>query len=375
MRVTHQSFYSNFYGDSFRRHFRRIPDFIHSKIFKQYIVLSPKQLYRHVNKNSGFYPCFISVYDYGSVNNLKGKKKDNLIFDRIFFDFDTKDSEAERLKTMLIALRKEGPHYKREKQADLKEQLKGRVINNEIPKNAVDDAKIFSKIFKRDFGKEPALFFSGFKGCHTYVFFEPFEPKEINRTVHHFAENVKKSYGLDSMDLSVNKDAMSRVSRIPYSKHQLTDLTVVPFETSDNYNEIVRRAEDPKIQSFNVENHLIDFNIHLKKIDEILSQYVAIKPKTKSNIRFNSQPSKFKTYDNRLLFKQTIGEPVKEYEHYNMHQCPFPDHEDSKPSFMVHSKGYNCYGCNRKGNYWQFLKDYNGWDDDQVRMHLKSTQT
>jgi hypothetical protein len=337
--------------------------------------MNPKQLCHHVNVNSGFHSCFISVYNYGSINNLKGINRNKLIFDRIFFDFDTKDPEAEKLKTKLITLRKEGPRYQRTKQADLKEQLKGRVINNEIAKKAVDDAKLFSKIFERNYGKEPALFFSGFKGCHAYVFFEPFEIKNINRTVHHFAENVKKSYDLEAMDLSVNKDAMSRISRIPYSKHQFTDLTVIPFETSDSYNEIVRRAQDPKIQSFNVENHLTDFNIQLKKIDEILSQHTPIKSKPKSKYKFNSQPTKSKTYDNRLFFKQILGDPVKEYEHYNMHQCPFSDHEDSKPSFMVHSKGYNCYGCNRKGNYWQFLKDYNGWDDDQVRMHLKSTQT
>lgn len=119
---------------------------------------------------------------------------------------------------------------------------------------------------------------------------------------------------------------------------------------------------------------MTDFNLQLKKIDEILSHYAEIKPKTKSD-RFNSFKPTSKTSDNRLLFKQTIGEPVKEYENYNMYQCPFPDPGDLKPSFMVHSKGYKCYRCNRKGNYWQFLKDYNSWGDDQVRMYIKSNQT
>jgi len=40
--------------------------------------------------------------------------------------------------------------------------------------------------------------------------------------------------------------------------------------------------------------------------------------------------------------------PDKEYVRYN---CPFKDHEDRKPSFPVHKKGY-CYGCQKKGNYW-----------------------
>ena len=29
--------------------------------------------------------------------------------------------------------------------------------------------------------------------------------------------------------------------------------------------------------------------------------------------------------------------------------CPFPDHEDSTPSFSVSERGYNCFGCGRKG--------------------------
>ena len=57
------------------------------------------------------------------------------------------------------------------------------------------------------------------------------------------------------MDLSVNKDAISRVARIPYSKHQLTDLTVIPFNTTDSYNEIISKSLEPVITPFNIENH------------------------------------------------------------------------------------------------------------------------
>ena len=275
-----------------------------------------------------------------------------------------------------MTLRKKGPYYEKSKQVKLKQQLQTLIINNEIAKNSVDDAKIFSKIFQRDFGKEPALFFSGFKGCHAYVFFEPFEPKETNKTVYYFAENVKKSYSLSSMDLSVNKDALSRLARVPYSKHQLTDLTVVPFKTTDNYQEIVRRAQDPKIQSFNVHNHLTSFDIHLKKIDEILSHNAKIQHKSKKIYdSFKSLQSFPGSYDNRTFFKKIIGEPVNEYENYNMYRCPFPDHDDIKPSFMVHSNGYKCYGCNRNGDCMQFLKEYNGWDDNQLEQYLKAAQT
>ena len=75
--------------------------------------------------------------------------------------------------------------------------------------------------------------------------------------------------------------------------------------------------------------------------------------------------------------RKFLGEPEKEYpeKEYVMYRCPFKDHPDNKPSFRVHKTGYNCYGCGKSGNYWQFLKDYNGWDDNQVKHYLKSART
>jgi len=32
-------------------------------------------------------------------------------------------------------------------------------------------------------------------------------------------------------------------------------------------------------------------------------------------------------------------------------RCPFPDHEDSSPSFYVYTDGhFRCYGCARRGD-------------------------
>jgi DNA primase len=76
----------------------------------------------------------------------------------------------------------------------------------------------------------------------------------------------------------------------------------------------------------------------------------------------------------RVFFRSILGDPVKEYpdKDYFMYNCPFQDHEDKKPSFRVHKKGYYCYGCQKKGNYWQFLKDYNKWDDEKVWIYLRN---
>ena len=41
-------------------------------------------------------------------------------------------------------------------------------------------------------------------------------------------------------------------------------------------------------------------------------------------------------------------------------RCPFPDHEDSKPSFTVYlnKQSYYCYGCRRGGDVICFVMDY-----------------
>ena len=89
------------------------------------------------------------------------------------------------------------------------------------------------RYLKESFGKYPALFFSGFKGCHVYCFYEPTKLINPNKTIEYFASRTKNVYNLQTMDLSVNKSALSRVARIPYSKHQLTGLSVIPFKITD----------------------------------------------------------------------------------------------------------------------------------------------
>ena len=90
------------------------------------------------------------------------------------------------------------------------------------------------------------------------------------------------------MDLSVNKDALSRLARVPYSKHQLTDLSVVPFLCSDDYENIMAKSLDPNVEKFEIERYYTDFSKHLQKIDEI--EYYNSKLKTMEN-QVGSQPT------------------------------------------------------------------------------------
>lgn len=371
----YSSFYESFYGSRFARYFRRPSDW---KTFRtQYTVKTPKQLNRLINENSGIHNCFVSIYDYGTVDALRQKKEDNLCIDRVYFDFDIHNAEAKVISDNLKDLRGGGLNYARNVQDKLKTRLKNLIINEKIAKPAIDEVKLFAKLFKKDFGKEPLLVFSGSKGCHAYCFMEPVKLDNPNDTITYFAERVKTAYGFKTLDLSVNKGALARLSRVPYSKHQLTGLSVIPFKSTDSYEEIISKSLKSVIEPFNIENHLTRFDKHLKSNDKILEHNKEVRVemeavKRKSTKNYAGMFKSSKIGDHREFFRQILGEPAGEYEHYNMYHCPFSDHEDKHPSFQVYHTGYKCYGCGRKGNHWQFLKEYYGWTDNQVRGYLKS---
>ncbi len=357
-----QSFYRSFYGDNFFRHFRRPPDYYHDKFRIQFTVNSPKKLYLHVARNSGHHPCFIHVYDNGSFENLKRGKTHKMNLDRAFFDFDVSNHDFNKLKTELISLRRQGPFHEIEKQLELVTRLNELIIDDRIVEGAINEVKDFAIEFEKTFAAKPILFFSGCKGCHVYTFFPSSRFENLNRAISWFAENIKKSKGYDCLDLSVNRDAVVRLSRVPYSKHQLTGLTVVPFTVEDTYDDIMEKSRNPYVESFDRFDYTGNFNDHLWKIDQLESHNSKVRKKmNNSDYSLNKDLIHYVcSYDHRVLFKSILGSPVREYpeKKYVMYHCPLDDHDDKRPSFMVHKNGYYCYGCQRKGNYWQFLEYY-----------------
>ncbi|MBW4256580.1 hypothetical protein KTG15_02590 [Methanobacterium sp. YSL] len=373
-----KSFYQSFYGPIFHRHFRRPTYFENIKFRIQFTVETPKNLYLHVHRNSGNHPCLIHTYDHGSRGNLKRNSSDKMVFDRVFLDFDVSNPDVKKIKTELTYLRSHGLKHEKSRQDELKDQLQDLITNKKIARQAIDEAKYFAIKFKETFGNPPALFFSGCKGCHAYAFFEATEFTNLNLAVSWFAENVKKSYNQHSLDLAVTQDAHARLSRIPYSKHQLTGLNVVPFSIEDDYDEIIMKSLNPHVEDFNKEDYQTDFHKHLQKIDQVETYNAKIRSinKTTSTARLDGSMDFTGVYDHRVFFKSILGVPVREYpdKEYVMYNCPFQDHDDRKPSFRVHKRSYYCYGCQKKGNYWQFLKEYNGWDDKMVKKYFQKVK-
>ncbi len=131
----------------------------------------------------------------------------------------------------------------------------------------------------------------------------------------------------------------------------------------------------PRIDPFTREAYYSGFGEYLQEIDLILKHNSKIPKENQIKAAGVNKNKSFTIVgDHRLFFKSIIGEPIKEYpgKDYVMYRCPFQDHEDYNPSFQVNKTGYKCYGCNRKGNYFQFLKDYNKWSDEEVKIHLRN---
>lgn len=359
-------FYQSFYGPKFYRHFRRPTDQNNPPKFRtQITVKNPEAIMYHVKRTNGHYPSYLHVYNQNNSQSI----------DRAFFDFDINHSEAKATINELQDLRRYGLQNEIDKQIELKIRLKELIIQERIAKPAIDESIKFAKIFKNSFGTLPFLLFSGCKGAHVYTFFEPIKFINFNNTITWFAERVKKIYKIETLDLAVNRDALSRLSRVLYSKHQYTDLTVVPFQIDDTYDTIMHKTLNPQVEPFNKEDYITEFNLYLQNTDKELKNLNNTFRSKKRNISSiyptgNGQNQDYKQIKLRKPIKNILGQPIKEYSKYDFYNCPF-HHPDNNPSFAVYETNYHCFGCGKHGNYWQFLKDYNGWNNNQVRNYLK----
>ena len=56
--------------------------------------------------------------------------------------------------------------------------------------------------------------------------------------------------------------------------------------------------------------------------------------------------------------------PEKDYGDKACYICPFPSHEDTKPSFFVYRTGphenFYCWGCKKSGDIIEAYKEVNG---------------
>ena len=378
MKPTIPLFYSNFYGEAFFRYYIRVP--LHKKpIWKQRQVKTSKELYLNVSKSDEFYPSYATVYNYGTDDALKHKNIADLLFDRVYLDFDASNADAKIIQKELEEIQSVGLKHQLNKQRILQSKLRNMVISDRIAEKSINQAKEFALNFQKEFGKPPLLFFSGYKGAHAYLLFNPTKLKVPKESISEFAKDLKEKHDYDTLDLSVTSNAPRANARVPYSKHHATLLTVIPFQIHESYDEIMNNSLNPKNtlkEPLNLEMYHTWFGEYLKeKIDAPIYLNQLLNPTIDKKIPLQSTHSNFfKDSDHRMLIKNILGEPDASNDNYSKYLCPFNDHKDSSPSFTVYENGYYCFGCQKHGNFWQFLKDYYNWNNNQVKKYLKSTQ-
>jgi len=85
-----------------------------------------------------------------------------------------------------------------------------------------------------------------------------------------------------------------------------------------------------------------------------------------NNITVNNFPSMKEQIFQKLNIRSFYGGYIKDIssKDQNYCRCPFPDHDDSNPSFSVNLLNgfYKCHGCGNEGDVFDFYKKYHGVD-------------
>ncbi|HNR25402.1 MAG TPA: hypothetical protein PKI66_01660 [Methanobacteriaceae archaeon] len=240
--TTREELLKNLYGSHFNR---EIGTPYRQACYHLNILL--KKLKAHEGRGDPFY---LSVYDYNETARIPLRKpspryrypyEEHVILDKIFFDFDLdyNNRAKEELKNRATLSSKRDFILKLLEAGRIKEPIK--------------QAKDTARYIQDTYGGEPFLVFSGSKGCHLYIYFNPVSlehPKETlirmtrdlrDRGLFNF--NTDEEPGL--LDTSPVGD-VARISRLPGSRHPDTGLYCHPFKLDYSYREIIENSQKPE---------------------------------------------------------------------------------------------------------------------------------
>ena len=179
------------------------------------------------------------------------------ILDCFYLDFDLNDDNL-LLSENKVANRHELSQLTREEKLELVSEVKfeeeqaiqdlsieekreyfhKKFTMNKYLEAPLNEAKKVAEEFVKG-GLKPLIFFSGSKGFHMLVKFNPVDVANINEIVELLGNNIKERLGLTTLDSSVIKHTTKRVIRIPYSMHQKTGLYKNPVNLNKDYFEII----------------------------------------------------------------------------------------------------------------------------------------
>lgn len=391
---------NDFYYDFYNNHFYRDFIFVNSNKKLKYDTESPYLPYdpnvdfkrniinfvlKQTNPNSKIQGAFYSQLTYyRNIGDLRIKNESDRFCNCLFFDFDADDEKLYDLKNEIKKSFDDLTGKDRIKRInEIQKEYQNILFTSDVLDKPFADAKKLYDFFKSN-NVNCYTVFSGSKGIHLYCFFD--ECKLINYSAisNKLAESYKLSLGLSTLDLAVNKDAIARKSRVIYSKHETSNLFATPFDIeSESIVDVLENSRKQNIKSFVLDDYVIKDNNFVKVLKSIDNDVqskndiiVAEKKKfnnksvANGNITIANADEDLIFKDMRILLKLILGEPVKEFKHYNSYLCPF--HDDHSPSARVYEKNFLCATDNLHLNYFDFIKKYYGLaDDNEVKEKMK----
>ena len=392
MRYTRKQFYQNFYNNQLLRDFLFVKANPNAKYYTESPYLPYESnidfkksisnfLIKYSNpKNRLHGALFSQLTYYKSIGDFRSKDESNRYCNCLFFDFDSESEILHDLKDEIaVAYDKLTGKDRLNRIAEIQQQYQNVLFTSDILEKPFNDAKKLYDYFKSN-NIKPFTVFSGSKGVHLYIFFNECKLSNLSEISYTLAESYKTGLNLDSLDLSVNKDAIARKSRVIYSKHESSNLFNTPFDIeSESIADVLEKSRKQKVEPFNLADYTIaddNFVNTLKSIDTTVTaknnEIIAEKKKLNklNNAAGISDAEKDDIFsDMRILLKLILGEPERVFKKYNTYKCPF--HDDKNPSARVYKKNFLCASENLHLNYFEFIrKFYDLNSDDEVKEKM-----
>ena len=258
---------------------------------------------KFVKKCNGNKPAFMSIYSY-TEDYQRGLDYPKPVFDRIILDFDINKeellksegytSEDIKLNGMDNCLKE----VKEKEEKEIRSKTKGlkgndkqdaimkyyynKYTSNEYLKEPYNEALKVSKEIKNQFQIEPLLFFSGGKGIHLHILFNPVNIDNIDDVVEEFGKKLEEILNLKTLDASVIKSVHQHQIRIPLSRHQTTKLYVTPFEAKNSYLEMIDNAVNQTVN--------IDIDKYVNQDTQLIEDFLYSFSEYVSNLKSEDKP-------------------------------------------------------------------------------------
>lgn len=252
------------------------------------------------------------ILSYPSTENTLRK---NLMFDKIWLDFDTDNPEELPL------------------------------VKEEVFK--------FARQLNKDFLALPYIQFSGSKGYHMYIYFmEPIVTEKIY--IQKIQRFLEEKYNLKYVCQSCITGPI-RLQRLPYTKNTKSGLYCLPLNIDIRTSIRMNKLHDVAVKMVDTEIKKREFEWERRR-----TSY-----KNTDTSVFNVSP--------QIIWEEIYGHLiVKQSSKYFYSDCPWHT-SNSGDSVMVGEKVAFCHKCGKKSSY-HILLDYYGGDIAKTMEHLKKYQ-